>query len=412
MSNETTTTVAKGEQIKEGAQLTLPTQPPAPSPAPAPTSEPTKTVVHSLLGQILTTKRAHASPGDQQFRLWLNATLKDMKTKPYVLEENICVDIGKGSKTMFSCHIDTVHSHAASDGTRQKLAFDAEMGHLFLESSSKVQGACLGADDGAGIYIMLRMIEAKVPGTYVFHVGEEKGGIGSNRIRGSHMQFLKRFDRAVAFDRANTDDVIYRQGGTACASFECADTLAKELNKLDKDFQYNPSDKGVFTDTKVYACAIPECLNLSVGYMNQHSKDESLDVVFLEQLITACIKLKWETLPVKRDPSAAAGDNFNSRKYHHNGYNEEEFEDFWRGKSSSYASPPSPFASAPKPAATPIRPTTPKLTPLQELEEMSMEELLDVANSDPDLMVRAYMICKARMIGLQTQVEVLEDMLQ
>ena len=65
---------------------------------------------------------------------------------------------------------------------------------------------------------------------------------------------------------------------------------------------YIKDPTGSFTDSYSFFDSVPECINLSVGYYNQHSKQESQDITFLEDLIDACIAMDWEALPVERDP--------------------------------------------------------------------------------------------------------------
>lgn len=248
--------------------------------------------VDVLLESILTTRRKHGSSGDIQFRSWLMQWMRDNKiTHRATSVGNIVATVGK-SKTLFSCHVDTVHSMNESNKL-QALAYDPAMGHLCL--SNRNDSSCLGADDGAGIYVMLKMILAKVPGAYVFHVGEECGCIGSRSMLGQEYEWLKTFDRAIAFDRPDTYEVIVTQSGQECASADFGQRLADALN-LTEGLDYKVSHKGVITDTKVYAGVIPECINLGVGYFAQHSPDEYLDVEHLERLVTAACRIDWEQL--------------------------------------------------------------------------------------------------------------------
>jgi hypothetical protein len=59
----------------------------------------------------------------------------------------------------------------------------------------------LGADDGAGIALLLRMIDNKIPGSYIFHLREEIGGTCAKGMAMHHSDFLVKFDRAITFDR-------------------------------------------------------------------------------------------------------------------------------------------------------------------------------------------------------------------
>ncbi len=174
----------------------------------------------------------------------------------------------------------------------------------------------LGADDKLGCYIMLRMIEAGIQGTYIFHVGEEVGTIGSTYILEKTSHVLKDIDRAIAFDRMNYGDVIGSQGGT-CASGEFCKALADELNQYMPSLQhFTPSVRGVFTDTATYMDDVPECTNLSVGYFNQHTENEHFDLLWLEcMLLPALLKVDWQSLPTKRDPKAVKTSYYRGNSY-------------------------------------------------------------------------------------------------
>ena len=132
----------------------------------------------------------------------------------------------------------------------------------------------------------------------MFHYGEEVGGIGSRGIASEHSEFLRGFDKAIAFDRKGSQDIITHQGGGRTASDEFALALAAEL-----DMGHKPDDSGTFTDTSNYSEIILECSNVSCGYENCHTPNETLDVEYLLALRKACIKVDWESLPASRDPS-------------------------------------------------------------------------------------------------------------
>ena len=202
------------------------------------------------------------------------------------------VTIGE-SRTMFSCHVDTVHYEPGT----QRIKYDREKKVYY-----KADGQCLGADDTAGCWLMLEMMDAGVPGTYVFHRGEERGGIGSSWISENCHDFLRGFDRAIAFDRRGSTDVITHQGWTRCASNAFADALADAFNE-DGHSMYCADDTGVFTDTANYVDYIPECTNISCGYMHEHTGNETLHLPTLFALRDNCLRIDWESLPTERDPS-------------------------------------------------------------------------------------------------------------
>lgn len=283
---------------------------------------PVPKAVDADLVQILSWPRAHGSFADMRFRAWLAAHLADAAGTPVQYLAGSCMYVevlpadGKASTTLFSCHIDTVDDMASSSssavvpidkgGSAQEklrvktLNYDPIKGIIGLDNSSTV-GTCLGADDGVGVWIMLNMIKAKVPGGYIFHTGEECGGIGSRAVLSANLQLLKKYEVAVAFDRPRCNEVITHQGGSECASDKFARALCAQLNT--HGFDYKPSNGGTFTDTKVYRGVIAECTNLGVGYVSQHGRNETLDYGHAFALMEAACKLDWNSLPVDRDPT-------------------------------------------------------------------------------------------------------------
>ncbi|KII34876.1 hypothetical protein NL64_06335 [Pseudomonas fluorescens] len=198
---------------------------------------------------------------------------------------------GSNPTTLFSAHTDTVHK-AKATGT-YALTVDEQI-------LSVKAGGVLGADDGTGIWILLNLIEAKVPGLYIFHREEEIGGNGSTFIAKNFADELETYNRAIAFDRKGTRDIITHQGGERCCSDAFADAFADQLN-MTEGFVFTGDDSGSFTDTKNYTLLIPECTNLAVGYYDQHTMFECQDMSFVTRLVNRLIAVDWEALPTERD---------------------------------------------------------------------------------------------------------------
>lgn len=267
--------------------------------------------VDPLLVTILSWPRSHGSYSELAFCEWLTKSLVDLGYVVTKWEEgSMFVDVlhpgGKRATTLFSCHVDTVDGFVKAEDpadptniTRKKLTYDANFGHITLDKDSV--GGCLGADDGAGVWVMLNMIAAGVPGGYLFHRGEECGGVSAKANARKREALLKRFDAAVAFDRPRCNEIITHQGGAECASNKYALALAAALNK--HGFEYKPSTTGVYTDTKEYRKIIAECINIGVGYEQQHGRGEFQDYAHLKALTEAACNIDWEALPVDRDPT-------------------------------------------------------------------------------------------------------------
>lgn len=215
--------------------------------------------------------------------------------------------IGEDPVTLWSSHTDTVHRTSG----RQLLTYGDGFLTLgeYLDPAGKPN--CLGADCTVGVWIMRQMYKAGVPGLYVWHAGEECGGIGSTYIAEKTPALLRGIQSAIAFDRRGTDSVITHQFGDCTASNAFAESVAAQLGDW-----FGPDPTGVFTDTYNYAQLIPECTNISVGYEREHTAKEFLDVNHAVDLMQSMLEFDESLLVIARDPSAM----FRAR---HNRYYEE-----------------------------------------------------------------------------------------
>lgn len=244
---------------------------------------------------ILTYRRQHDSEGEREF---IETYLKGFDTltnKEGEILAYIYKNHNRKAKTniLWSCHIDTMH-HKTPELITQEVFVD-EFGTAFVDSTSD----CLGADDGAGVFLLLEMINANVEGTYIFHRGEEKGCWGSSQVAELHADYLKQFTHAIAFDRRGNTSIITHQRGDRCAS----DNLGKALMKLfGNGYELDPT--GVYTDTAEYTHLIGECLNISIGYQSEHTSSEILDTNHVLNLRDTIIAYDWsrQSLPTERKP--------------------------------------------------------------------------------------------------------------
>ena len=223
-------------------------------------------------------------------------------TLPGVIEDefgNFWVTVtkpdGSTPTSVFSSHTDTVHKAKATE--QYKLSIKK----AWVEVKG---GGVLGADCGTGIWLMLNMIKAQVPGIYLFHREEEIGGGGSSFIANGPLGKVFTtlgIQRCIAFDRKDVNHVITHQGGTRCCSDTFAQALADALN-AGSGMTFDLNDGGSFTDSANYTDLIGECTNLSVGYYDQHTQSECQDLSFATRLVVQLTKVDWEGLPTARAP--------------------------------------------------------------------------------------------------------------
>lgn len=212
---------------------------------------------------------------------------------PDILNEdehgNLFVKIGE-SRCMFTSHLDTA-------SRKQDTVVHVEKGKLIMTDKRTI----LGADDKAGVVVMLNMIENNIPGLYYFFLGEERGCIGSGKVADIQKQNPLEIDKVISFDRRGTGSIITHQSGLRCCSDAFANSLASELNLIQNEFSYKTDNTGILTDSLEFISIYPECTNISVGYYNEHTVDERQDIEHLKKLCEACLMVEWEKLPVERE---------------------------------------------------------------------------------------------------------------
>lgn len=251
-----------------------------------------KSIIHKTLDLALSLKRPHNSKTNTHFTRWLCEQLPKHLVGTYDEVGNLHVDarVNPTNRTLFVAHVDTVHKTEGENKIKK------------TKTHWHANGAPLGADDGAGVAMLMHLIHGGVSAYYIFTQGEECGGIGATHIATHNKTLLAQFDRAIAFDRRGIESVITHQGWSRCCSDKFAESLSDALNGDDR-LMYLPDDTGVYTDTAEFVDIIPECTNLSVGYYSEHSDKESLDIVHYQTLASQVLEINWDRLPTDRDPT-------------------------------------------------------------------------------------------------------------
>lgn len=202
---------------------------------------------------------------------------------------NYFYEVGSDNDTIFTCHLDTA--------CRNYSVVNHILDGKYIRTDKKT---ILGADDKAGMTILLYMIEKNVPGLYYFFIGEEVGCIGSTAAS-RRTDFFSKYKRIISFDRRGVNSIITHQSSKRTCSDEFAESLSKQFAKYNLNLEKD--DTGVYTDSAEFATIIPECTNISVGYYKEHTHEEHQDIDFLEKLAKACVLIDWNSTFVKRDPS-------------------------------------------------------------------------------------------------------------
>ncbi len=146
----------------------------------------------------------------------------------------------------------------------------------------------LGADDRAGVFAILRIIQSGLRPHVIFTTDEEKGGVGADRLAMLDCPF-KDLRYFIELDRHGAND---------CVFYDCDN---KDFIKYVETFGFVEA-WGSFTDI---CCLMPVWdragVNLSVGYRDEHSQYETLWVGHLLNTIDKVKKML--SVPAEKIPA-------------------------------------------------------------------------------------------------------------
>lgn len=184
-----------------------------------------------------------------------NRNYKVISTSDYIIAE------GREPITLMA-HLDTVNIEPPED-----IFYDQEQ-HMMWSPQ------LLGADDRAGVYAILQIIEKGYKPHVIFTTGEEAGGLGALELIKNYPKCPFKENKAIIeLDRRGIDDCVFYQ----CNNRDF-------INYIEK-FGFKEA-YGTFTDISIIAPTWEiAATNLSVGYVNEHSALEHLHVLSLEKTI-------------------------------------------------------------------------------------------------------------------------------
>lgn len=167
-------------------------------------------------------------------------------------------------------HMDTVFKNPVAD-----LYYDQRKGVLWSP-----QG--LGADDRAGIFAILKIIQSGLRPAIIFTTDEEKGGLGATAL-GSRDCPIPNLKYMIQLDRHGTND---------CVFYEC---FNEDFYDYVESFGFCEA-YGSFSDISFLMPQWNICgVNLSVGYEDEHSEVETLHIAPLYDTIAKVQKMLCET---------------------------------------------------------------------------------------------------------------------
>lgn len=178
---------------------------------------------------------------------------------------------------------------------------------LYGEEILTKQRCGLSADDSAGIYAALEILNLVSDLKICFTTEEEIGAIGAEQAV-YNVDFFTNVSYFLQADRRGKSDLISH---TNCIDV-CSEEFLKKLNKSMKKFGYNTA-YGTFTDVGVFVeqFEISGC-NISCGYSKEHTFNESLNITWLSNCIDFMLDI------IKNIP---ANKQYDIKIQHNNYYN-------------------------------------------------------------------------------------------
>lgn len=228
--------------------------------------------------QFIELLNIHATSGNETpVRDYLKPILKDLTDE--VITDNYGnllaekkVGTGKGATIMLSAHMDTVK------GVKKERKLVENRGII----SSDV--GALGADDRAGIAIILTVLrnidKLSFNGTIkiAFSREEEIGCIGSDKI---NKEWYKDVDLAIVVDRQGNRDIVVGCGMAFCSN--SVGFFMEDVGKLvEQDWK---CVEGGISDAMTFAQNGINSVNLSAGYMNEHTDREYASLADMKDTI-------------------------------------------------------------------------------------------------------------------------------
>lgn len=175
-----------------------------------------------------------------------------------------------GKKMLLAAHLDVKGEFSSSD--------------QLIERNNIVsrEKGILGADDRAGVSIILNLLKEvgdyrEVPPLkFIFTVGEEEGQYGAESI---DPDFFEDVSFGISLDRKNCKDIVYKSNSKEYSNLEFAERVARVSSRIFSEENAFVPCQGGISDLRVWSEKDTRpCVNLSVGYFDEHTDEERLDL--------------------------------------------------------------------------------------------------------------------------------------
>lgn len=223
----------------------------------------------NLRNQFIELLNIHGTSGNEKpvrdyLKPILTELMDNVKVDDYgnLLADKKCGD-GNGATVLLSAHMDTVKGVLAD-----RELIETEDGIIMSNKGA------LGADDRGGIAIILTVLRNLDKLNFNGHIKvsfsreEEIGCVGASKIDPDW--YANDTDLAIVVDRRGNRDIV-----VGCGMAFCSDSVGYFMEDVSKmaDMDWKAVEGGI-SDAMVFAEHGVNSINLSAGYMNEHTVNE------------------------------------------------------------------------------------------------------------------------------------------
>jgi len=175
---------------------------------------------------------------------------------------------------LLNAHMDTVQSQQCVNNLKSL---------RLVKWIIRAKDAVIGWDDKCWIAIAMEIYERlwdKV--SLLFTRQEEVWAVGASNFVDNHSNLLAECKYCLTLDRRNAWDIIWYNNQYCSLEFQ------SEIARLTKEFGYKPTTWALSDANKI--SKVLNCVNLSVGYYNPHTKTEYIKC---DDLVNACEAVQY-----------------------------------------------------------------------------------------------------------------------
>lgn len=255
----------------------------------------------------------HNTPDEKALADWLEEWFVKHEIE-YTRDGDNFYKLDQYQEPILSAHLDQVKTNGKAE------YFYLTPDKHIIAYNKDWERTSLGGDDKNGVWIILKMLEKKLPINFIISAGEEVGCVG-----------IKQLDTSKVLDKINTLDtwciVLDRRGSNDVLDSGSDSTYCKTLAQDICNYLGDMSvTSGSLSDTATI-CEYCESVNMSVAYEKPHQAEEHTNWVRLQCICDYVEQLCTDFVHYPTDPSVYV----KKTRYYNNSKKGKKYEDDYEG---------------------------------------------------------------------------------